>query len=106
MPVIRKITEGFVIQSFDALTGKFLGQEFVAGDHVEWEDENGYNINQIMYGDDSGEFYDLIDDLYHYYNMVCENGCDQKTHITTIINENIFSNEMINKHKEPHESNS
>jgi hypothetical protein len=41
---IRKITTGFVIQRWNKETGKFLGQEFVAGDQVEYEDEYGYSI--------------------------------------------------------------
>lgn len=40
---IRKITTGFVVQSFDQ-TGKFLGQEFVCGDDCAYEDENGETL--------------------------------------------------------------
>jgi hypothetical protein len=43
MPVFHKYTQGHVKQSFDE-TGKCLGQDFVAGDIVEWEDENGARI--------------------------------------------------------------
>ena len=42
---IRKITTGFVIQRWDKKTGKFLGQEFVAGDEVDYEDEFGKSID-------------------------------------------------------------
>ncbi len=38
---VRKITYGYVIQRWDAKTDKFLGQEFVAGDQVDYEDESG-----------------------------------------------------------------
>lgn len=38
---IQKITYGFVVQTFDTETQKFTSQEFIAGDQVEWEDENG-----------------------------------------------------------------
>lgn len=43
---IRKITTGFVIQRWDKKTGKFLGQEFVAGDEVDYEDEFGNPIDE------------------------------------------------------------
>lgn len=43
---IHKITTGFVIQRWDRATGKFLGQEFVAGDQVDYEDENGNAIDE------------------------------------------------------------
>lgn len=36
----KKITTGFVIQTFDTETGKFLEQEFIAGESV-WEDKDG-----------------------------------------------------------------
>lgn len=36
----RKITVGYVIQTFSN-DGKCIEQEFVAGDDVVWEDENG-----------------------------------------------------------------
>lgn len=38
---IQKITNGFVIQVFDTETQKFTSQEFIGGDQVEWETENG-----------------------------------------------------------------
>lgn len=43
---IRKITTGFVIQRWNAETKKFLGQEFVAGDQVDYEDELGNSIDE------------------------------------------------------------
>lgn len=46
MPKIHKITTGFVTQCWDADTGKFLGQDFTAGDEVTYEDENGVPIAQ------------------------------------------------------------
>ena len=36
----KKITTGFVIQTFDTETGKFIEQDFIAGESV-WEDERG-----------------------------------------------------------------
>ena len=41
--MIRKITTGYVIQWFED-NGKFVGQEFVAGDQVEWENNEGEPI--------------------------------------------------------------
>lgn len=38
---LRKITYGFVVQRFDSNTQECLGQEFVAGDQVEYETESG-----------------------------------------------------------------
>ena len=42
---ISKTTVGFVTQTFDTKTGKCIEQEFVAGDQVEWEDEDGQLID-------------------------------------------------------------
>lgn len=41
MAIVKKITVGFVIQEYDTETGEFVSQEFVAGDQVDWEDEDG-----------------------------------------------------------------
>lgn len=35
---INKITTGFVIQTYDTVLKKWVGQEFVAGDPVEYEE--------------------------------------------------------------------
>lgn len=54
----RKITHGHVVQTFDN-SGKCIEQEFVAGDHVEWE------------GDDLEPLKDDTDDCeYHTFCMV------------------------------------
>ena len=42
--MLKKITTGFVIQDFDEKTGKCVSQEFVAGDQVDWENEDGESI--------------------------------------------------------------
>ena len=39
----RKITTGFVIQTYDGT--KCIASEFVAGDNVEYENENGDPID-------------------------------------------------------------
>lgn len=42
--IVNKITTGFVIQQFDTETRQFVGQEFIAGGEVDFEDENGQPI--------------------------------------------------------------
>jgi hypothetical protein len=37
--IVKKITVGFVIQTFDTETRKYTGQEFIAGDQVDYEDD-------------------------------------------------------------------
>ena len=47
MEKFNKITVGFVVQSFERNTsGKFIctGQEFIAGDQVDYEDQDGNPI--------------------------------------------------------------
>lgn len=39
--LIDKITHGFVIQTYDTESKKFVLQEFVAGDQVEYESKDG-----------------------------------------------------------------
>ncbi len=41
MALIKKITTGFVVQVFDTEKNRFVSQEFVAGDQVDVENENG-----------------------------------------------------------------
>ena len=38
--MINKITPGFVCQTFNTETGKYVSQEFVAGAEVEYESES------------------------------------------------------------------
>jgi|SaaInlV_130m_DNA_2_1039683.scaffolds.fasta_scaffold58362_2 hypothetical protein len=54
---VKKITTGFVIQEYDVDAKEWISQEFVAGDQVEWEDENGESV-------------DSVDDAYLPMNMV------------------------------------
>lgn len=35
--LINKITTGFVVQQYDTEQGRFISQEFVAGNEVEYE---------------------------------------------------------------------
>jgi hypothetical protein len=47
--IVRKITHGWVIQKFDTHTGKFVSQEFVAGDECEYEDEDGETVDSELF---------------------------------------------------------
>ena len=38
---LKKITHGFVVQTFDTEKGEWVSQEFVAGDDTEYETEIG-----------------------------------------------------------------
>ena len=42
--LVNKITEGFVIQVFDTEPGRFVSQEFVAGDRCQYEDNDGVPV--------------------------------------------------------------
>jgi hypothetical protein len=53
---VRKITTGFVIQEYDVDAKEWISQEFVAGDLVDWEDENGESV-------------DCFDDVYLPFDM-------------------------------------
>lgn len=50
--IVRKITTGFVVQEFDAETGRCVSQEFIAGDQVEFEDRQGNSISDGDFGID------------------------------------------------------
>ena len=41
---MKKVTNGFVVQEYDEKTGRFISQEFVAGDDTTWEDDSGETI--------------------------------------------------------------
>lgn len=45
--VIKKITIGFVIQEYDTETRGIRSQEFIAGDQVDFEDEEGNALNPL-----------------------------------------------------------
>jgi hypothetical protein len=42
---VNKITVGFVVQTFDGETGKFVSQEFVGGDDVTYENNFGEPVD-------------------------------------------------------------
>ena len=39
--LLKKVTTGFVVQTFDTEKQKFVSQEFVAGDQCDYENEDG-----------------------------------------------------------------
>jgi len=43
--IVNKITTGFVIQSFDTEKKEFVSQDFIAGDEVSYEKEDGTPYN-------------------------------------------------------------
>ena len=45
--IINKVTVGFVVQSFDTETQKWVSQEFFAGDDVSYEDKDGVPTDHI-----------------------------------------------------------
>ena len=55
--IIHKITHGWVTQIFE--DGKFISQEFFAGDDVMLEDENGEFVQST----------EELEDLYHPFDM-------------------------------------
>jgi len=46
MPKIHKITTGFVIQDFDTEKEKFVGQNFIASDQVDIENNEGNPVSE------------------------------------------------------------
>jgi hypothetical protein len=57
--MLKKITVGFVIQDYND-KGICIGQEFIAGDQVDWENDKGEQI-----ASPEGEAF-----LYHPFDMV------------------------------------
>lgn len=54
--IINKITTGYVIQQFDTEKQKFVSQEFVAGDEVDWETEVGQPVDMDVFANESPIF--------------------------------------------------
>jgi hypothetical protein len=42
--IVKKIILGFVIQDFDTEIGKFVRQDFIAGNTISYEDEMGEEV--------------------------------------------------------------
>lgn len=45
--IVKKTTNGFVIQQFDTESRQFISQEFIAADKVDFEDENGQSVDSF-----------------------------------------------------------
>jgi hypothetical protein len=43
--IIKKITQGYVIQEFDTELEEWVSSNFVAGDQVSYEDEEGHPVS-------------------------------------------------------------
>jgi hypothetical protein len=57
--LITKTTYGFVTQVFDSETKECIGQEFVSGDQIDFEDEDCESIYDDV----------VTDELWYPYNM-------------------------------------
>ena len=55
--LIQKVTTGFVIQTFDTEKGKFVSQNFIASDEVEYEKEDGEPVSFELFMVNSEEAY-------------------------------------------------
>ena len=58
--VIKKITTGFVVQTFDTDIGKFISQEFIAGDECSYENSyptDGETVDSNLLEVDGKEAY-------------------------------------------------
>lgn len=60
--IVKKIVVGYVIQEFDTDIEEFVSNQFIASDDVEWEDENGVNL-------DPDNFVCLSDGTLPYLNF-------------------------------------
>jgi len=55
--IVRKVTVGFVIQTFDTDLPGFISQEFIAGDQCDYEDVNGETVDSSLLIVDGKEAY-------------------------------------------------
>ena len=46
--LVRKITTGFVVQTFDTGAGRFTAQEFIAGEQCDYENEQGEPVDSEL----------------------------------------------------------
>ncbi len=54
---VKKITVGFVVQVFDTDSNRFVNQDFIAGDEVDYEDEQGEAVKESLLEVDGEEAY-------------------------------------------------
>jgi hypothetical protein len=62
--LLQKVTTGFVIQTFDTEKNRFIEQQFVAGDPVDYENSYGESL------DHNSPEYEQITKVYQPYDMV------------------------------------
>lgn len=95
--LISKVTIGFVIQTFDQSQDRFTSQEFVAGDEVNYEDDNGEPVDsaecEIERGDVMSEPYIGFDMIQPQDNPRISVDNDLQLAICTVVdlaNENVY----------------
>lgn len=66
--LLRKVTVGFVVQTFDTEKQEFVSQEFVAGDQCDYENEDGEPVDRELFASPDG-----VED-YLPYDMVQPQG--------------------------------
>jgi hypothetical protein len=59
---VFKITSGFVSQEFDTATGKWVSQDFIAGDDCAYEDANGDPLGKVSMSKIENEYlpFDMV----------------------------------------------
>ena len=67
--IIKKITVGFVTQTFDTVKMEYTHQNFTAGDQVDYETEDGTPLDQIEAAE-YGMEYDDGSEPYLPFDMV------------------------------------
>lgn len=76
--IVNKITSGFVTQSFDTETKKWVSQEFTAGDECQYEDQQGNAVAPALLEVDGKEAYlpfEMVDP-YDDDDPICFFQCD------------------------------
>ena len=75
--LISKITNGFVIQTFDTDKKEFISQNFEAGDECEYEDVYGNPVEPELLEVDGQEKYlpyDMVQPLMRYIQLLDNDG--------------------------------
>ena len=55
--IVNKVTVGFVVQEFDTDLGRFVSQQFTAGDECDYEDKDGNPVESTLLEVDGQEVY-------------------------------------------------
>jgi len=63
--LVAKVTIGYVIQVFDTDLGRFISQDFIAGDGCDYENEDGEPLESMSLLDADGKEaylpFDMVD---------------------------------------------